>query len=61
MSNSARQGEDRQRSERLAAALRENLRRRKAQARAADGTSVPAEAGAQSVTQNREPTQPASE
>jgi hypothetical protein len=33
------------RDERLAAALRENLKRRKAQARAADTTIVPAKAG----------------
>ncbi len=40
---------DRQKAERLAAALRENLRKRKAQARDIDdGASAPAKAGAQS-------------
>jgi hypothetical protein len=39
-------GNDKTRSERLAAALRENLRKRKAQARE-QGSSAPAKAGAQ--------------
>ncbi len=39
---------DREREERLAAALRENLRRRKAQAREVEG-GAPAKAGAQSI------------
>jgi hypothetical protein len=41
-------GKDKAKEERLAAALRENLRRRKAQARSAD-------------TQKKDPTQPAKE
>ena len=49
---------DQGKAERLAAALRENLRKRKAQARA-HGASVPAEAGTQD--QKSEPTQPAKE
>lgn len=51
---------DQEKAERLAAALRENLKRRKAQARALDNSaSVPAEAGTQD--QKSEPTQPAKE
>ena len=42
---------EKQRDERLAAALRENLRRRKAQAR--ELTSTPAEAGVQTEPQGR--------
>ena len=36
---------DKEKSERLAAALRENLRKRKAQARQMDETVIPANAG----------------
>ena len=54
---------DKSREERLAAALRENLRRRKAQARALDpSASIPAKAGTQSKSQpKKDPSQPASE
>jgi hypothetical protein len=53
--------QDQDKAERLAAALRENLRKRKTQARAAEAASVPAQAGTQSRTQKKDPTQPASE
>ena len=49
---------DQDKAERLAAALRKNLKRRKAQARA-HSASVPAEAETQD--QKSEPTQPAKE
>ena len=45
-------GKDKEREERLAAALRENLRRRKAQARELSG-SAPAQAGAQFPSNKR--------
>ena len=41
-------GKDKEREERLAAALRENLRRRKAQARALDGAQDDEQCGPQS-------------